>query len=229
MLRKKQEALPSSMQVIVVDDDPIFRSLVSAKLGRLSHNVVEAEDGAAGWQLISAGTFQLALVDLEMPNFKGIELIRCIRSHPRTCRMPIVVVTSRNDAEAVRDSLEAGATSFVTKPLNWSMFSNHIEYLLRLHTAAERGHETEQRVAKLLDDLQSSVCSQLQAMLVECRKALEQRKALGGEARMAAALEQSAHQAQTILALIGHAAAEQCAAQSRGTDSVRPEDLRQAS
>lgn len=177
------------MDVIVVDDDPIFRSLVDSKLSRLSHRVAEAEDGAIAWEKMAAKNFHLALIDLEMPHMGGIDLIRCIRSYPRTSRMPIVVVTSRNDADAVRASLEAGATSFVTKPLNWSMFANHIEYLLRLHSAAERGLEVETRVGNLLDELQSQLGAILLRMSDEARLALDGRRTLGGEARMAAALE----------------------------------------
>jgi DNA-binding response OmpR family regulator len=217
------------MQVIVVDDDPIFRSLVATKLGRLSHSVAEAEDGAAGWNLIAGGSFQLALVDLEMPNFKGVELIRCIRSHPKTCRMPIVVVTSRNDADAVRDSLEAGATSFVTKPLNWSMFSNHIEYLLRLHTAAERGFETEQRMAKLLDDLHTGLTGHLNALALDCQHALDQRKALGGEAKMAHALESAVRAAQQMMAIINSGQAEMESAAGKEQSGSTGERLKQAS
>ena len=195
----------ASMRVIVVDDDPIFRSLVAAKLQKLSHEVVEAEDGGEAWSLIAQGDFQLALVDLEMPRFKGIELIRCIRSHPRTSRMPIVVVTSRNDSEAVRTSLEAGATSFVTKPLNWSMFSNHIEYLLRLHGAAERGHEIETRYVNILTELQLTMCAHLDRIRNEAHDALDRRKVLGGEQRMATALETVIREANSLRAMVAGA------------------------
>jgi DNA-binding response OmpR family regulator len=201
-----------AMRVLVVDDDPIFRSLVATKLQRSGHVVEEAGDGAAAWSHASAKPFQLALVDLEMPHFKGIELIRCIRSHPRTCRMPIVVITSRNDAEAVRESLEAGATSFMTKPLNWSMFANHIEFLLRLHGAAERGLAAEERVASMASAV-TELASRLDGVLSgiteritnEALAALESRHAPDGETRMAAALEavaQESSAARTRLAEI---------------------------
>ncbi len=190
------------MRVIVVDDDPIFRSLVAAKLQKLSHHVVEAEDGGVAWSLIAQDDFQLALVDLEMPKFKGIELIRCIRSHPRTCRLPIVVITSRNDADAVRGSLEAGATSFVTKPLNWSMFSNHIEYLLRLHGAAERGHEIEQRYVELMTQLEAELSVHLGRIRADAADALGRRRSLGGEQRMAEALEAAIREVNQAMVLL---------------------------
>lgn len=200
MLRRVQNAISEPMDVIVVDDDPIFRSLVESKLSRLSHHVEQAEDGAVAWAKIAAKSFHLALIDLEMPHMGGLDLIRCIRSYPNTCRMPIVVVTSRNDADAVRASLEAGATSFVTKPLNWSMFANHIEYLLRLHSAAERGLEVEVRVGKLLDELQAELGASLTQMADEARAALESRRSLGGEGKMAATLDSIVRQAASVLA-----------------------------
>lgn len=132
-----------ALRVLIADDDPIFRSLAMSKLVHLAHDVVEVADGAAAWSKLAHEKFHLALVDLEMPFLKGSELIRCVRGHPRTRHLPVIVITSRNDAEAVRDSLEAGATSFLTKPVNWSMFGNHIDYLLKLNRIAEDGRRAQ--------------------------------------------------------------------------------------
>jgi CheY-like chemotaxis protein len=155
--KKQSEREP--LRIIVVDDDPIFRSLVVNKITRLAHEVVEAEDGAQAWVRLARETFHLALVDLEMPHLSGDELIRCIRGHPRTRHLPVIVITSRNDTDAVQRSLYSGATSFLTKPINWSMFGNHIDYLLRLHRAAEQGRiaqdEAQQTVRSMTEIVRS--------------------------------------------------------------------------
>jgi CheY-like chemotaxis protein len=126
-----------SVRVLVADDDPIVRSLIRSKISVIASEVVEAADGLEAWQLLAKDTFQLALVDLEMPNLDGFTLIQCIRSHPRTRHMPIVVVTCREDHAALREALEAGASSYMIKPLKWSMFNAHVEHLLRLSAQAE--------------------------------------------------------------------------------------------
>ncbi len=125
----------SALRVLVADDDPIVRSLLGSRVGVLA-DVVEAADGLEAWDLIRKGGFHLAFVDLEMPNMDGFSLIQCIRSHPQTCHMPIVVLTCRGDQEALRRALEAGASSYMVKPLTWSMFNAHVKHLLKLGAAA---------------------------------------------------------------------------------------------
>lgn len=154
------DKVTDGLRVLVADDDPIFRSLAVSKLVHRAQDVVEVADGAAAWSRLAHEKFHLALVDLEMPHLKGSELIRCVRGHPRTRHLPVIVITSRNDSEAVRDSLEAGATSFLTKPVNWSMFGNHIDYLLRLNRISEDGRraqeearQTVQAITDLVADL----------------------------------------------------------------------------
>jgi len=120
------------LRVLIADDDPILRSVMKSKLASLAYDIAEAEDGFDAWEQLSSGNFALALVDLHMPNVDGFTLIQCARSHPLTRHMPIVVVTSRDDNDALRQALEAGASSYLTKPLNWSMFRAHIEHLMRM-------------------------------------------------------------------------------------------------
>jgi DNA-binding response OmpR family regulator len=133
------------LRVLVADDDPIVRSLIRAKLNLISGEVIEAVDGFAAWELVSKGSFHLAVVDLEMPNLDGFTLIQCIRSHPSTRRIPIVVVTCRDDHAALQRALEAGATSYMTKPLAWSMFNAHVKHLLRLSAAVETAEANLQK------------------------------------------------------------------------------------
>lgn len=154
----------SGLRVLIADDDPIFRSVVTAKLERIHAEIIEAADGAAAWRALEAGNFHLALVDLEMPHLKGLELIERMKTSAWTQNIPIVVLTSRNDADAVRSSLDAGATSFMTKPINWSMFANQIDTLLRMHAQAERGRQAEQHikdredaVMRAIDRLQDAI------------------------------------------------------------------------
>lgn len=120
------------MTALIVDDDPILRSLLRAKLVHQIPEAYEADDGGAAWDLLRNIDFQIAFVDLEMPNIDGITLIQCIRAHPRTRHLPIVVITGRQDAGALKQALDAGATSYLQKPLNWSTFEHHVGHLLAL-------------------------------------------------------------------------------------------------
>ncbi len=163
------------LRVLVADDDPIVRSLIRSKIG-VAGDVVEAADGLEAWQLISKEVFQLALVDLEMPNLDGFTLIQCIRSHPATRHIPIIVVTCRNDHSALQRALEAGASSYMTKPLTWSMFNAHVKHLLRLSAtaeAAENALRKEKNLAAARQKLSARLSAELAARTHKLRQLLE--------------------------------------------------------
>ena len=118
--------------VLVIDDEAITRGIVSAKIRAIGTNVVEAEDGISALARLSETTFDLAIVDLDMPNMSGIELISTIRNNLRLRHLPIVVLTGHEIRAALDAALCAGATSFLQKPLNWACFGPHIRHLLRM-------------------------------------------------------------------------------------------------
>lgn len=118
--------------ILIVDDDPLFRQLASAALSSLGYATLEAEDGSVGWSLLNAHRILLAVIDLEMPNLNGFSLIESIRVRPNYQHLPIVVITSRDDAGAIQQAFEAGATSYLIKPVSWPTFGSHIQCLLRV-------------------------------------------------------------------------------------------------
>ncbi len=123
--------------VLVVDDDAISRAVVSRKVAKLA-DVVEAEDGLEALARLQSMVFDLAIVDLEMPNFNGLDLIKCVRAHPTLKHIPILVLTGNESRGALEGALTAGATSFLLKPLNWGTFGEHINHVL--HLAYRAGH-----------------------------------------------------------------------------------------
>ncbi len=125
-------------KVLVVDDDAFSRTVVAKKIAKLA-DVAEAEDGRiAMTHLLTSGVVDLAIVDLEMPNVSGVELIRAIRSHSAHKHIPIIVLTANETRGGLENALMAGATSFLLKPLNWDAFGEHIRHVLDL--AYRAGH-----------------------------------------------------------------------------------------
>jgi diguanylate cyclase (GGDEF)-like protein len=123
--------------VLVVDDDAFSRAVVSRKVAKFA-DVVEAEDGLEALARLQSTVFDLAIVDLEMPKFNGLELIKCVRAHPTLKHIPILVLTGNESRSALQGALTAGATSFLLKPLNWNTFGEHINHVL--HLAYRDGH-----------------------------------------------------------------------------------------
>lgn len=118
-------------RILVADDDPILREFACVHLATPSVEIELAADGVEALERLRQGDIDLVLVDLEMPRMDGYELIRVIRSDEVLCHMPVVVVTGREDIIAVDRAYAAGATSFVTKPLNWRVLSHQLAYVLK--------------------------------------------------------------------------------------------------
>lgn len=132
-----------SARILVVDDDPLVREIAQAKLTADGHSVYEAENGAEGWTLLQTQPFDLALIDLEMPQVDGFTLIARIRGDETLHHLPVIVITSLQDEAAVDRAFEAGANSFVSKPLVWPSLQRQVRYVWRAHI-----NERELRDAK---------------------------------------------------------------------------------
>lgn len=157
----KKLAMPhtTKLNVLVADDDPIFRSLVGSRLVHLDSLMHEAADGGEAWRITRAQRLDLAIIDFEMPGLDGIALSRCLRSHSQTHHIPIIMCTSRTDRASMLAALEAGVSSFITKPVNWSLFERHISHLTYLSEASKRS-------AAAFDDLHK--CSTQKDEIVAC-------------------------------------------------------------
>jgi signal transduction histidine kinase len=117
--------------VLVVDDDPILLEVMSEELRAAGFNVVHAENGETGCDLTSREIFNLAIIDISMPKLDGFELLRHIRQHPRSVDLPVIVATGHNDRSSIEKAYELGASSFVTKPMNWPQFAHHALFVMR--------------------------------------------------------------------------------------------------
>ncbi len=118
-------------RVLVVDDDPILREFAVTHLTSPSIEVSIAEDGVVALEALRTGDFDVALVDLDMPNMNGFELMEAMGRDPRLMGVPVVVITGRDDMEAIDLAFAAGATSFVVKPINWRLITHQLAYVLR--------------------------------------------------------------------------------------------------
>lgn len=123
--------LNEDLRMLVVDDDPIMREFATVYLTSPTVVVESAENGEAGLARLAAEHFDMALVDIDMPGIDGYEVLRRIRATPKLSNLPVVIVTSNEDIEAIDRAYLLGATSFITKPVNWRVLSYHLRFILR--------------------------------------------------------------------------------------------------
>ncbi|MBF0197376.1 MAG: response regulator, partial [Planctomycetes bacterium] len=79
------------------------------------YSVVEACDGAEGFNRLQLEEFDAVITDIQMPNMNGLELTRAIRKQERFAYLPIVIVTSQEKDEEKREGIEAGANAYLLK------------------------------------------------------------------------------------------------------------------
>ena len=122
--------------ILVVEDEPDIRQFLRSSLGAEGYRVVESPNGRRG--TLDAGMHKpdLAIVDLGLPDFDGVEVIRRIRSWSS---MPIVVLSARIQESAKVEALDAGADDYVTKPFGVGELLARVRAALRHATRSPAG------------------------------------------------------------------------------------------
>lgn len=107
------------MKILVVDDSPVMRKLIARSIRQAGYGdaeVVEAEDGAHAITVAEAEKPDLILADWNMPNLTGIEMLRSLRSEGNS--VTVGFVTSESSVEIRKQAQEAGASFFLSKPID---------------------------------------------------------------------------------------------------------------
>lgn len=105
------------MQALVIDDSRVMRKLLATMLGHLGFEVAEAGNGAAGLQQVGAGPLpDILLVDWNMPEMNGVDLIRAVRGRREWDALRILMVSSETSPGQINEALAAGADEYLMKP-----------------------------------------------------------------------------------------------------------------
>jgi two-component system chemotaxis response regulator CheY len=116
----KRERLVSGhlmSQILVVDDSKVMRDMIVACLRGLNGaTFTQAGSGLEAIERLSLGDFDAVVLDLNMPDISGIEVLEFVRAQDRLRQLPIIVVTTRGDDSSRSQALEAGASRYMTKP-----------------------------------------------------------------------------------------------------------------
>jgi len=128
---------PKRGLVLVADDDPTMRLLMQQMLAQVGLDSVLAEDGMQAVACFQRMTPDLVLLDVDMPGMDGFAVCRAIRGLEASA-VPIIMVTGGDELESVTQAYEAGATDFVSKPINWPILGHRVLYVLRASDAITR-------------------------------------------------------------------------------------------
>jgi two-component system, NtrC family, response regulator AtoC len=133
----------TSLQILVVDDEPAIRQVITAHLRRAGYAVEQASDGESAMEKLSKGDVDIALCDIKLPKLSGIELLRQARA--AGIDTAFIMMTAFASVDTAIEAIKAGASDYMIKPLN------NEELLHRLAKVGDlRGLRAENRVLRRL-------------------------------------------------------------------------------
>ena len=139
---------PKSRLAIIADDEDLGRVLLGEAVTAVGLESLAFDNGADALYAALNHDVSIVLLDVDMPALNGNEVCRRLRADPRLGSVPIVIVTGHQDSAAIRRAFEAGATDFVSKPVNWALLPHRLKYILRNAAAAE---QIEQEMYDLME------------------------------------------------------------------------------
>jgi diguanylate cyclase (GGDEF)-like protein len=142
------QALPLA---IIADDEELGRLLLAESATETGLEPRVFDNGLAALDAALSQETAIILLDVDMPGMDGYTVCRRLRAEQRLATVPIVMVTGHEDASAISRAFEAGATDFVSKPVNWALLPRRIEYILRNAAAARALAERVSQVHTLVE------------------------------------------------------------------------------
>ncbi len=103
-------------KILVVDDDPNVRLLISAILTHGHYEVIQADDGAMAMDQVYSQRPDLVVLDIMMPGIDGIEVCRRIKQDPALQQIKVIMVTAKAEGKDIQAGMAAGADRYITKP-----------------------------------------------------------------------------------------------------------------
>ncbi len=145
----------SGHRVLVVDDNPDNRDMLSRRFQKKGLQVDIAETGAEALDKISTTTYDVVLLDILMPGMDGIEVLEKIRRIRTMVQLPVIMVTAKEGTEDLVHALEIGANDYITKPIDFSVA------FARTRTQLQLRIENEKYERLLLNILPREIAEQL--------------------------------------------------------------------
>ena len=120
-----------SRRILVADDDPVTRHLVSSLIQKQGYEVLAVGDGREAVRILqNDSNFCAAVFDMMMPHLEGMDVMRFMRTEKRLMRIPVLMITSEQDLKLMATSFAAGVTMFLPKPFTAEHFQSTLRLLL---------------------------------------------------------------------------------------------------
>ena len=130
---------PKGLRILFADDERHLRELMQAELPRMGHEVTVCADGKAALDMLAKGTYDAAILDLQMPGIGGIQVLE--QAHELSPQTEFMILTGHATLDTAVQALRHGAFDYLTKPCRWAELES------RLTKVAEKRRLTHQAMA----------------------------------------------------------------------------------
>jgi DNA-binding response OmpR family regulator len=125
-----------TQSVLIVDDEPMARTLLRLMLVRAGFNVSEAEDGFDALEKVQASQPDIILLDVMMPGMDGFSVCEELRQRKETSGLPVIMLSAKTDLDSINKGLRVGATKYLTKPISPEDLTRHVKEVLDVNPIA---------------------------------------------------------------------------------------------
>ncbi len=144
--------------LLIVDDNKVNRLLMSRSVELLGHKASVAENGKIAMEMLSSNSFDILLLDIEMPEMDGFEVLEALKANPHLRDLPVIVTSSVEGLDNIVRCIELGAEDYIPKPVNKILLNARVSSCLE----KKRLHDEQKRLlnrfatAEVAQDLQES-------------------------------------------------------------------------
>jgi DNA-binding NtrC family response regulator len=132
---------PTRISVLVVDDEPALREVLSLRIQDWGHDVITAVDAADAELALQRERPDVVLSDVVLPETSGVDLLRRLKQHDE--RLPVIMMTAHGNIDAAVEAMKAGARDFLTKPLDYRALRGLLDGVAAEREQRELDHELD--------------------------------------------------------------------------------------
>jgi phosphoserine phosphatase RsbU/P len=120
------------MKIVIADDDPVLRMVISAGMKALGHKVVACETGAQAWASLRETHAHVLITDWSMPEMDGIQLTQALRKMPAASYTYVIMLTGHGTREDYLTGVRAGVDAFLIKPMDGALLEAQLGIAARI-------------------------------------------------------------------------------------------------
>lgn len=115
--------------ILIIEDDPLVRQFVELVLGQAGYNVSSVGTGELGLKALQTSKWDLVLLDIQLPDMTGVDLLRLLRRYQRV-KAAVMMMTAKGDVGTVREAMDAGADGYLVKPFAADALLKRVDAML---------------------------------------------------------------------------------------------------